>query len=413
MAAVSIARWLFSEASSGQVPATVADDTSNGSDLTIDYNVADANWTSNVAGNGVDFVAAPSYSATAVVVLSDTVTNGNISASLGGVTSASMLLHVGSLVGNLEAGRIAVWGTYSGNGDFGVLLKPTRLRVRWGDDVYTTQQEFPFPTGVATIGVVVDTAQAVGADRCKVYYDGVLQVTSTATPFVQNTALPIGGETKYISIGNRPSKERNIGGQVYYAELFSGALTETQVADAHTALLANNDVAALESASSTLLLDYLATNSNIFEPVATPGAVTLSADFVPAGSLLFEPAITGSVNRGIDFITPAAAVFDPTLNPGEIILSAGFIPASSAVFNPAMDATATLFVDFIATGSNIFEPVATPGAVTLSANFVPAGSLLFEPAIISRNNTIISANINNTIISANINNTIISANINS
>lgn len=243
-AAVSIARWLLSEASSGQTPTTCADDTGNSNTLTIDYATADANWTSIAAGNGLDFVAASGTGANAKAALANISANGNIGSSLASATEASLIIR-GDFTGYSGGARAFFIGTTSGNGDFAITIDTANLMIRWDREVSSTDAFviYPLTSGLTTVGVSVDTTEATGADRCKVYYDGVLQTASSGAVLGSSKALTgINDTANSCVIGNRNNGDRGMQGPVYYCELFTGVLTATQHSDAHTALASNNDV---------------------------------------------------------------------------------------------------------------------------------------------------------------------------
>lgn len=239
---VSVARWLLDEASSGTGPATVGDDQGS-NDLTIDYSSGDAAWTSIGAGNGLDFTAAPGTANTAIAELDDIAGNGNIGSSLDGATTVSLLLVVDIDAGDSTGSRLFAIGTDTGNGDFAVTISDTQMGIRWdvesggaGSTVF-----YNIPSGVTVIAVIVDTTEAVNTDRVKVYFDNSLE-TKISGDISLNVAIDaVNDSTRSASIGNRPSLNRNVDGKVYYAELFTGALTPTEISDSSTALAAGND----------------------------------------------------------------------------------------------------------------------------------------------------------------------------
>ena len=236
-AAVSIARYLLSEASSGTTPTTSADDTGNGNTLTVNYSSGDGNWTSNSQGNGFDFTAVVTEADAAVLHFDDISTNGNIGSSLDAVTEMSAIVDMVIDSANAGPGRIFAISTGSANGDFMIGANGSRqLVLRWNNGADTV---FPSIVSVRTVAVVVDTTQATAADRINVYYDGssTPETLSSGSYPAQNTTLAtINNTNRDVTIGNRPANARGVNGQIYYAELFTGQLTTTQIADAHTQL---------------------------------------------------------------------------------------------------------------------------------------------------------------------------------
>lgn len=241
--AVSIARWLLNEASSGQSPTSIADDTGNGNDLdVINYAGSDANWTSNDEGNGLECIAVEQTSA-AIAKLENVLTNGNIASSLNGATKASLILVVNVVAGGDSASRIFQLGDSNTDGEITVVIDTggsPQFLVRWGMDVAGGgQNEYAGPTGLTIITVVYDSTEAIQADRIKLYYDNELQTpTSSIVPL--NRALTL-NSTDDVSLLNRTDGLRSLKGAIFYAELFTGKLTEQQRLDAYTALSSDND----------------------------------------------------------------------------------------------------------------------------------------------------------------------------
>lgn len=245
-AAVSIARWPFSEASSGTTPTTVADDTGNGNTLTIDYSSGDATWTSNAAGNGLDYTAASPTAASAACYISDIGTTGNISTSLNGATEMSFIIQgdwATPSTGNTAC--LAVISIDENTlGSWHIVMDDARRpTVRWGDQTGTYRATI-FSTaigaGVRTLVCRIDTSQGTDTNRIKLS-DNDSALTVDYTDVSLNLALGLSGYTYGIWIGNRASKDMNVDGPIYYAELFTGYLTDGQVTSATTALASDND----------------------------------------------------------------------------------------------------------------------------------------------------------------------------
>ena len=301
-AAVSIARWLLDEASSGTGPTTVADD-QGPNDLTIDYSSGDAEWTSIAAGNGMDFTALPATSNTAVVELEDIATNGDIGSSLDGVSELSLIL-VGDIVAGSGLGsRFFAIGSNSGNTDFSLVVETARVVVRWDEESGGSGGgvDYVFPSGVTTIGVTVDTSEAASADRVKLYYDGVLQSLVSESPALtlNSTLDSVNSTNRSATIGNRPSHNRNVQGRVYYCELFNGILTATQHLDAHNALNTDNDANWDAPSGNTITATQAETGDTQSGALEAPGPSTVSAAQTETGdtqSAALEGVVTSIIN---------------------------------------------------------------------------------------------------------------------
>lgn len=246
-AAVPIGRWFFSEAASGAGPATVADDTGNGNTLTIDYSTGDAAWTSIAAGNGLDFTAASPSAASAVCYIANITSTGNIGSSLNNATEMSFNIVADFTTPSSGGGFFFRIGSTSANGGYvSLYVNSSRLVfVQFGDE-YGTYNGAEFNTaigtGVRVLTVVIETSQGTDTNRVKVW-DNNTQLTAGYTDMGLNRAMvDLNSYGSNFSIGNRYSAvDANIDGAIYYAELFTGVLTPTQVGDIYTALISDND----------------------------------------------------------------------------------------------------------------------------------------------------------------------------
>jgi hypothetical protein len=243
--AVSIARHLMDEASSGTTPTECADD-ANSNTLTIDYSSGDAAWTSIGAGNGLDYTATVLTANTATAELSDISTNGNIGSSFSsGTQQLSYIIVCDIDVGNNSGPRLVQIGSDSGDGDFAIATRVSDWLFRWSKESGGSDVTYPIPsgsygTGVVVVAVVIDSTEGTAANRIKVYYDNVLQ-TATSGTIALNESIDLDNTSYNFSLGNRGSLNRNINGKIYYSELFTGALTATEVEDAYDALILDND----------------------------------------------------------------------------------------------------------------------------------------------------------------------------
>lgn len=242
-AANSIARWLFNEASSGTTPTTVADDTGNGNSLAIDYSSGDAVWASIAAGNGLNFLAAPNTANSAVLSIPNITTTGNIASSLSGATEFCYTIVADFTTPSSGAGWLFRLGPAENVSEVTYLVVGTDRHPEIRLYTTTGAQSAFFSTaigsGVRVITVRVDTSQATQSNRVKITDNGVL-LTPDYTEIGLNSALAsLSGLT--LAVGNRPVGDGNIQGSIYYAELFTGYLTDQQITDQSSALLANND----------------------------------------------------------------------------------------------------------------------------------------------------------------------------
>jgi hypothetical protein len=291
--AISIARYKLDEASSGQVPTTCTDDTGNGNTLAIDYSTDQLYWNSIPAGNGLDFQGNDHL---ATVKLDNIADNGNIGSSLDSVTEASLVLRLNMLSGDVSANRAFYIGLAAGNSDFSFNLRPDIIEVRWNEELETDsrcQYDLTMPTGVKTIGVTVDTTELTQGDRVKLYLDGVLQTTKILDNIVLDSALTgVNSTLRGVCIGNRNNGARGGDADVYYAELFTGKLTATEHATAHTNLTKTNE----SDWATVQFVDagFIASTATTYLPGVTLGSVSQTIndlDFIASGNVFYNPKV--------------------------------------------------------------------------------------------------------------------------
>lgn len=245
-AATSIARWLLSEAASGTTPTTAADDTGNGNTLQVDYSSGDAAWTSIASGNGWDVTAAANTATGPRLYISNATTTGNIVTSLNNAVEASLLLDVDIATPAASVTLLRIANQTSGPACLAVSMDASRkITVTWGAE-YGSYGAFYFGaigTGRTILGIRIDSSQATSTNRVILYSNGSpVSVEVSGDAIALN--LPFAQEPGYdpaLSLMNNMAVNNNPQGKIYYAEIFTGSLTTTQLGDANTAIAADND----------------------------------------------------------------------------------------------------------------------------------------------------------------------------
>lgn len=251
-AAVSVARYLLNEASSGTAPANCADDTGNGNVLVCDYtnNVA---WTSNAQGNGVDFSTAAGQAGGGR--LHRTTLAGNLGASFPAGTKELSALFLVEVDDTHSFGcRVINLGASNSNCEFAAFQITTTFNFTWGyDSGNGGVAKFPALNGqgLHLVSVKINTAEANAADRIKVKYNNVPQTASSNT-IAQDSTINLNLASRYICLGGRYDSTRALDGRLYYCEIFSGILTDAQETEAYTNLSADNDSNWLTQVVATL-----------------------------------------------------------------------------------------------------------------------------------------------------------------
>ena len=98
----------------------------------------------------------------------------------------------------------------------------------------------PWAQGRLVIHCVVDTSQPTAADRALLYVNGTLATRTAGTSPALNSNPPI-LNTDYLTVGNVEGAGRSPLGDVYYAAIYTKALTPAQVAANAQRLAASDD----------------------------------------------------------------------------------------------------------------------------------------------------------------------------
>lgn len=244
--ATSIARWLLDEASSGTTPTTCADDTGNGNTMTIDYSSGDAAWTSIASGNGWQVTAAANTATGPRLYISDAVSTGNIVSSLNGQVEASVILDVDLATPAASVSILRIANQTSGTACFEITMDASRkITISWGNE-YGSYGTFYFgaiATGRTILAIRVDSSQATSTNRVILYSNGSnVSVEGGGDDIALN--LQFNQEPGYnpsLSLMNNMAVNNNPQGSIYYAEIFTGSLTTTQMTDSNTAISSDND----------------------------------------------------------------------------------------------------------------------------------------------------------------------------
>lgn len=340
--ATRVARYLLDEASTGTTPTTCADDTGNGNTLTIDYSSGDLQWTSITEGNGLDFLAASVTNATAVCILNDVATNGSVGAALDGATQVWFAMSIGNIAGHSSGARLFAVGTDSGNTDVSVIKEESDIwHVRWdmetGGDNFQSEQIFHTAKAHETLIVQIDTTQASRADALQFYIDGSAITAQFTTSYVQNAALGnVNSTDRNLTLGNRGDTNRNVQGQIYYAEMGTGVLTAQEVSDLHTNLIADNDSDPLASGGADHALD--ATDIESATQVSSP-SITQAHDLAPVDAesttSVSSPSLAQVHSLSATSVESASSTSAPSLSEAHQ-LSATDVESASSITSPAI-----------------------------------------------------------------------------
>ena len=290
-AATLLARYWMEEASSGQAPTQLLDDQASPLNLPITYDGANYSYTVLPTGRGWESTTTSNDGRASALVNGTklrTTLDGATATTIEVVlaidalsTSQSRIFHIGD---GSESGYLTLSSPNATTLFFYTL--GTTLRGQWNPGFDGTR---------AVFHLVYDSAEPTAGDRVRLYKNGVLQASTSGTdpPLNETISIPNG---KYFAIANREVGVRSFDGSIYYAAVYDGALTASEVSTNSTALLITDDsgdltppdaVADLATGmvtSSTIDLSWTAPGDDAATGTATTYDVRYSTSPITAGN---------------------------------------------------------------------------------------------------------------------------------
>ena len=298
--AALLARYWMEEASSGQAPTQLLDDQASPVNLPITYDGADYSYTALPTGRGWTSTTTGNQGrATALV-------NGTkIQTTLDGATAATIEVVLAIDALNSSSSRIFHIGDGSDSGYF-TLSSPNANNLYFYSLGGTRRGQWNpgFDGTRAVFHLVYDSSEPTAADRVRLYKNGTLLTSTggTAPPLNETLSVPNG---KYFAIANRELCCWSFDGAIYYAAVYDGALTASEVSTNQAALLVLDDsgdlmppdpVADLATGtvtSSTIDLSWTAPGDDAATGTATTYDVRYSTSTITAGNWASATQATG------------------------------------------------------------------------------------------------------------------------
>ena len=231
-----LVRYWFDEAPSGQAAAQLIDDQASPLNLPIIYD--GANQTYKVVSTGRGWESTTTGNGGRASTLAD---GTKVQTVLDGATSATIeiVLRVDAL--NSQASRLINIGDGSESGYFTLSsVNVNTLYFYMFGETLRGQWDPGFDGTRAVFHLVYNSAEPTAGNRVRLYKNGVLQTKTGGIdpPLNETISIPNG---KYFVMANRELCCRSIDGDIYYAAIYDGALTASEVSTNATALLANDD----------------------------------------------------------------------------------------------------------------------------------------------------------------------------
>ena len=230
-----LVRYFMDEAASGQVPPELLDAAPQPLALPIVYASATAlTYCENAGHRGLCW-SQSNTNAKAWIPLAGT----KIYTALNGLTGGTIELVVdmtGGSFSRLSHVTAASGGDFTLGSNGGGLLG-----FDWQSNSWPAEWNVPLASlGRVVLHLVLDTTQAVPADRVKLYLGGLVQTPAQTTPPAQNQAIALETAGYYV-IGNHSTNATSVQGAIYYVAMYSLPLTAAQVSTNASMLALDDD----------------------------------------------------------------------------------------------------------------------------------------------------------------------------
>ncbi len=233
-----LARWYIDDATKGQPPGlSLADSAPRPLNLPLLYAGNSPSFVEFEGNLGLRWVEPGMHGRPQVAIVGN-----KLDDDLNQSRTFTIELVVGVQALHPDLSRLFHVGT-SSESDFAIgAPNPTELHVRW-DGSNEVRRFFVDLTPVRqVIHVVVDTEQAVAADRIRAYHNGVpLRISTINENRPAEDEAIIFAPTAAMVLGNRSNGFRSFQGTFHYAAIYGEPLDPGQVANNVVALLASDD----------------------------------------------------------------------------------------------------------------------------------------------------------------------------
>lgn len=233
-----LTRYYMDQTDSGQGPTTLLDAAPTALDLPIVY-TPEMLWTEEPTGRGIAYSQAGLDGRASILVDGTKIFDGLHGSTTGTIEVVADIQAVSS-----SSSRISHIGLDSETGRFTLATSVTsRLAFRLNNSTVGNYPVFLPDAGRAVLHAVLDTSQADEFERVRIYVNGArIPHIGTSSP-AKDELIDLTNSPHY-GVGNRHIGGRSIAGGIYYAALYSSALTDEEVFDAAGVLIQNDDTPA-------------------------------------------------------------------------------------------------------------------------------------------------------------------------
>jgi hypothetical protein len=407
-----VCRYYLDEAASGTSPTQANDASANAYHLTdINYGSGNLAWT-EVSGNRGLVSSSTTGTQRARRTINDT--SDALRDAMAGTQKGTIEVVIDFTAGNASGGRI--FGINGRAGDSGQFILrntggTTNWAVAWDEAVSSAFTNATSGRHVLTI--VVDTTQATQNDRIRFAINGgTLAQIGNAIGLNATLSLPSGQDLIAFNRESSGAWDRSVQATLFYAALYSGALSQTNITDNATILAADDDtptgalilertaplfgggpfgagpfgLVALPpaggSGDQTLTPSLYSDADSFLAATVTPGGVTLTPSLYSDVDSFFAPTVTQTLTPSL--YSDADTFFAPTVAPGAVTLTPGLYSDADSFFAAIVSQAGgeqTLLPSLYSDADSFFAPTVTPGGVTLTPSLYSDPDTFFAASV--------------------------------
>lgn len=233
--AASLALWELKEASSGNAPTSAGDSDASPVNLTITAGANGSAWMTDAEGNGYNWIAGGSET----TMDSGALNGSKIETALNNATQASWVFKMQRGGSDLTVPVVAIADVT----DTSYFEFYADGRIFWGTQEGASINSNPsYTTNMIVVAFVVDSTQAVAADRIKIYIGGTLAASAGAGISLNQTINNgVAWSNLHVYFGRNPGVASSYNGVLKIAALYSTALSASDVSTITTNMTANDD----------------------------------------------------------------------------------------------------------------------------------------------------------------------------
>lgn len=220
-----LVRYFLDEAESGDGPNEVLDSAPDPLDLPIDWN-SNMRYVTENGNTGLEWQAASSNGSAFTSV------EGTKLALIDGQTSATIEAVFEVQDADSSGSRVVHFGEASEGGLFTLRLESVSApRLTWNHEVPMGQWSYNFQDMRAVVHVVFDSTEAIAQDRRRLYVDGQLVGPPSGEEPNIGAAIDLflDESDPDFALGNRANGFRSMAGILFYAALYTEALTPDEI----------------------------------------------------------------------------------------------------------------------------------------------------------------------------------------